>query len=45
MPAKCALALDNVTPIRVAFCTDRITRLGADRMREVCDALAVATAC
>lgn len=28
MPEPCALALDGVTPIRVALCTDRITRLG-----------------
>lgn len=45
MPADCALTLDNVTLIRVALCTDRITRLGFDRMNDVCAALRIATAC
>lgn len=45
MPSACCLALDNVTPIRAALCTERITRLSAQRMAEVCAALAVATAC
>lgn len=45
MPKDCALTLDNVTPVRVALCTDRITRLGPDRMQEVCEALRIATAC
>ena len=45
MPAECALTLDNVTVIRPALCTDRITRLGPTRMREVCDALRIATGC
>lgn len=45
MPTSCALTLDNVTLIRPALCTERITRLPADRMRQVCDALAAATAC
>lgn len=45
MPAECVLSLDNVTPIRVALCTERITRLGSERMRDVCEALRVTTAC
>ncbi|MGI8728667.1 MAG: type II toxin-antitoxin system PemK/MazF family toxin [Solirubrobacteraceae bacterium] len=45
MPAQCCLALDNLTVIRRALCTERITRLSPDAMREVCAALAVATAC
>jgi mRNA interferase MazF len=45
MPDDCALTLDNVTVIRPALCTERITRLDPVRMREVCDALAVAAAC
>lgn len=45
MPAVCVLALDNVSLIRPAFCTERITRLGADKLSEVCEALGVATAC
>ncbi len=45
MPAACCLTLDNVTVIRVALCVERITRLSAPRMNEVCTALAMATAC
>ncbi len=45
MPSACCLALDNVTVIRRALCTERITRLPPSTMREVCAALAVATAC
>jgi mRNA interferase MazF len=45
MPAPCALALDNLTVIRVALCTQRITRLNAERMVAVCEALRHATAC
>lgn len=45
MPADCALTLDNVTLVRVTLCTDRITRLGLDRMQDVCEALRIATAC
>lgn len=45
MPVQCALALDNVAPIRVGLCTERITELNASRMDEVCEALALATAC
>lgn len=45
MPAACCLALDNLTVIRRALCTERITQLTPARMREVCEALALATAC
>ncbi len=45
MPSACCLTLDNVTVIRSALCVERITRLSAARMREVCTALALATAC
>ena len=45
MPAECALTLDNVTMIRPALCTDRITHLSPARMRKVCDALRIATGC
>jgi mRNA interferase MazF len=45
MPAECVLSLDNVTSIRVALCTNRIARLGPERMREVREALRIATAC
>jgi mRNA interferase MazF len=45
MPAPCVLSVDNVTVIRVALCTERITRLTGARMVEVCEALRVAVAC
>ena len=45
MPSACCLALDNVSPIRTALCTELITRLPPQRMAEVCAALAAATAC
>ncbi len=45
MPADCVLSLDNVSLVRVALCTDCITRLGPDRMQDVCQALGTATAC
>jgi mRNA interferase MazF len=45
MPLSCVLSLDNVTVIRRALLTDRVTRLGPERMDEVCRALRTATAC
>jgi mRNA interferase MazF len=45
MPSSCCLALDNIGPIRVAMCTERITTLSQARMAEVCAALVAATAC
>lgn len=45
MPGPCVLALDNVSLIRPALCTRRITRLSAEKLRAVCEALRVATAC
>lgn len=45
MPTACCLTLDNVTVIRPALCVERITRLSGERMREVCAALGLATAC
>lgn len=45
MPTRCALTLDNTTTIRRGLCTDRITALSDERMREVCAALATATGC
>jgi mRNA interferase MazF len=44
MPVECALSLDNVSLVRVALCTERVTRLGPDRMAAVCQALRTATA-
>lgn len=45
MPSACCLTLDNLAAIRPSLCTERITRLSPRRMRDVCAALAVATAC
>lgn len=45
MPRRCVLALDNVTVIRPALCTELITSLDAVVMQRVCDALGHATAC
>lgn len=45
MPSTCVLSLDNVTLIRPALCTSRLTTLGPERMRQVCEALGHATAC
>ena len=45
MPTDCALALDNVTLVRVVMCTDCITRLRGEQMQQVCEALRIATVC
>lgn len=45
MPTDCVLTLDNVAPVRVSLCTERITTLGSDKMASVCVALRAATAC
>ncbi len=45
MPTHCALTLDSVAAIRLSLCTERLTRLGPDRMHEIWEALRHATAC
>ena len=45
MPGDCVLSLDNIATVPRSFFTDRITRLGADRLAQVCSALAIATGC
>ena len=45
MPDECVLTLDNVTAIPREFFVERICRLRAERMQEVCAALAAATGC
>lgn len=45
MPEACVLSMDNVQPVSKAMFTERITRLGAARLGEVCEALAIATGC
>lgn len=45
MPTSCVLALENLTMIRPALCTERITTLGPEMMRAVCEALGHAVDC
>ena len=45
MPGPCVLSLDNVSLVRPALCVERITTLGPETMRAVCDALGHATDC
>ncbi len=45
MPRPCVVSLDNLVTERKAHLVERITRLGPDRMHEVCRALTVATGC
>ena len=45
MPEDCALSLDNLTVIPRSLFAERICRLRAERLREVCAALGVATGC
>lgn len=45
MPHACALALDNTFSPRKALLTRRITKLGVERMDEVCRALNTAVGC
>jgi mRNA interferase MazF len=45
MPQPCVLTLDNIRQVRPAYLTGRITSLGPERMRNVCDALHAAVGC
>lgn len=45
MPRPCVVNLDNVTSTPAAYLVERVTRLGPERMHEVCRALAVASGC
>lgn len=45
MPTACVVNLDNIATEPVAFLTERITRLGPDRMHQVCRALTHASGC
>ena len=45
MPAPCVATLDNVTTVPRVFLTERVTRLSAARMRQVCGALSIAVDC
>jgi mRNA interferase MazF len=45
MPVPCVLSFDNITVVRRALLTERITRLDPGRHGEICRALGMAVAC
>ena len=45
MPVPCVATLDNVTTVPKSFLTERVARLSAAQMREVCAALTIAVDC
>ena len=45
IPRRSAVNLDSVESVSVGVLVERLGRLSDDRMREICDALAVAVAC
>ena len=45
VPRRCAVNLDSVESVALGVLTERIGRLADVRMRQVCDALAVAVDC
>ena len=45
IPRLSAVNLDSVESVSVGVLVERLGRLNDDRMREICDALAVAVAC
>lgn len=45
IPRRSAVNLDSVESVSVAVLVNRLGRLADDRMRQVCDALAVAVDC
>lgn len=45
VPQPCVVSLDNVQPFPVSLLTERIARLGPDRMAAVCGALRFAVDC
>jgi len=45
MPTECVLSLDNATLVPKALFLERICRLDAARMSQVCAALGIATGC
>lgn len=45
MPRACAATFDNLLPVPKRLLTGRITRLGSERMAELCEALGVALDC
>ncbi len=45
MPESCALSFDNLTTLPKSMLTQRICRLGVERLAEACRALTIATGC
>lgn len=45
VPRRCVVNLDSVEGVSVAVLVERIGRLADLRMRQICDALAIAVAC
>lgn len=45
VPRRCAVNLDSVESVSIAVLVERLGRLADDRMREICEALAVAVDC
>ena len=45
MPQPCVLSLDNLRLVRPTYLTHRLTILGPERMRQVCEALHAAVDC
>jgi mRNA interferase MazF len=45
VPQRCVVNLDSVESVAVGLLIARIGRLSDQRMREICNALSVATAC
>lgn len=45
MPEECVLSVDNIQPVPKGMLIERVARLRAARMEELCRALAVATGC
>lgn len=45
MPAACVLSTDNITVVRKALLTKRITTLRPEKLSQVCRALGAAVSC
>jgi mRNA interferase MazF len=45
LPRPCVVSLDNVQPLAASLLTERIARLGPERMAAVCQALKFAVDC
>ena len=45
VPQSCVVSLDTVQPLARSLLVEPVTRLGPERMQEVCVALAIAVDC